>query len=548
MKFTFESQGTNTYLVYTVEPDNEIDTMSLGMLTNNKIAGLAPATFMQMDETKYIKYNVSSKVSVRQFFEGQVNRKKLLGVFNGIVDAMLSAEDYMIDIHTIILDLDCIFTDVSTCKTELVCLPLLNCSSGIEMVPFFKNILFSTQYDETENCDYVTAIINYLNRSNTLSLPDFKGLLNSLKGNEAPGRLMWDQNRVKAASAPIIQPVPQPFSQPVPQPMPQPMPQPISRQVSQPISKPISQPHGSPMDGSDNRGRIVVNQLTQPSEDVDDEQDETDDISLFYLLCHYSKENVERYKRKKEAGKGKNIKNDSKSSSDGTARNVKEKKEKQFANDFAIPGQSPAPIVAQNEWDDKRKASAEQNPSLQKNVGQNQNSYDNNSFVNSSNGQGSFGNNNVQYGSNNDRFIRQDYSEAEMPQLNQSYDSNYGETRPLGPSDATICMDDGTGTFGQAVSPYLINKKNGDKIIINKDVFRIGREVNYVDYCIQNNRAIGRSHAFIKSQNGKYYVVDTNSLNHTYVNGVEIKPQTETEITHGTELRFANENYEFKLY
>jgi hypothetical protein len=257
---------------------------------------------------------------------------------------------------------------------------------------------------------------------------------------------------------------------------------------------------------------------------------------------------VERYKRKKEAGKGKNIKNDSKSSSNGTARNVKEKKEKQFANNFAIPGQSPAPIVAQNEWDDKRKASAEQNPSLQKNVGQNQNSYDNNSFVNSSNGQSSFGNNNVQYGSNNDRFIRQDYSEAEMPQLNQSYDSNYGETRPLGPSDATICMDDGTGTFGQAVSPYLINKKNGDKIIINKDVFRIGREVNYVDYCIQNNRAIGRSHAFIKSQNGKYYGVDTNSLNHTYVNGVEIKPQTETEITHGTELRFANENYEFKLY
>lgn len=68
MKFTFENQGTNTYLVYTVQPEDTIDTMSLGMLTNNKILGLAPTQFMQMDTVKYIKYNVSARVSAKQFF------------------------------------------------------------------------------------------------------------------------------------------------------------------------------------------------------------------------------------------------------------------------------------------------------------------------------------------------------------------------------------------------------------------------------------------------------------------------------------------------
>ena len=97
MNFSFENQATITYLVYEIGENDVIDSMSLGMLTNNRISGLIPAVFTQMDSTRYIKYNISSKVSVKQFFEGQVNKRRLIGVFNGIVDAMLSAEDYMID-------------------------------------------------------------------------------------------------------------------------------------------------------------------------------------------------------------------------------------------------------------------------------------------------------------------------------------------------------------------------------------------------------------------------------------------------------------------
>ena len=104
MNFSFENQGTHTYLVYTVGEDDVIDSMSLGMLTNNKINGLAHTLFTQMDATKYVKYDVSAKISVKQFFAGRVNKKRLIGVFNGIVDAMLSAEDYMIDVNSILLE------------------------------------------------------------------------------------------------------------------------------------------------------------------------------------------------------------------------------------------------------------------------------------------------------------------------------------------------------------------------------------------------------------------------------------------------------------
>ena len=93
MNFTFETQGTNTYLVYAVDAEDTIDTMSLGMLTNNNIPGIAHAIFTQMDANKFIKYNVSAHISVKQFFSGPVNQKRLVGVFTGIVNAMLSAEE-----------------------------------------------------------------------------------------------------------------------------------------------------------------------------------------------------------------------------------------------------------------------------------------------------------------------------------------------------------------------------------------------------------------------------------------------------------------------
>ena len=126
MRATFENQGTNTYLVYTIDDTAELDTMSLGMLTNNKIPGIAEATFLQVDAEKYIKFNVSAKVSVSQLFSGPVNKKRLIGVFTGIIDAMLSAEDYMLDTNSLLLDLDHIFADVTTCEAVLVCLPIMN--------------------------------------------------------------------------------------------------------------------------------------------------------------------------------------------------------------------------------------------------------------------------------------------------------------------------------------------------------------------------------------------------------------------------------------
>ena len=77
---------------------------------------------------------------------------------------------------------------------------------------------------------------------------------------------------------------------------------------------------------------------------------------------------------------------------------------------------------------------------------------------------------------------------------------------------------------------------------------RIGKERSYVDYFIGDNTAISRSHANIITRDGVYFIVDTNSTNHTFVNGTMIQSNVETTITHGDTIRLANEDFEFKLY
>ena len=128
MNFTYENQGHNTFLVYELSDLEEIDSLSLGMLSANDIPNLLKVTFVQMDLKRYIKYNISSKISAKQLFMGTVNKRRLISVFSGIVNAMMAAEEYMLNTDMIMLDMDYIFTDVSSNDTVMICLPIQTCS------------------------------------------------------------------------------------------------------------------------------------------------------------------------------------------------------------------------------------------------------------------------------------------------------------------------------------------------------------------------------------------------------------------------------------
>lgn len=110
----------------------------------------------------------------------------------------------------------------------------------------------------------------------------------------------------------------------------------------------------------------------------------------------------------------------------------------------------------------------------------------------------------------------------------------------------TITLDEakpsGTVMLGSdSGMAYLMHR--GNHVMISHFPFSIGRNQG-MDYPI-NLPVVSQKHAVINSKNGKYYVVDENSANHTYINGRQIPPYTECEIQSEDVLRFANEDVQF---
>ena len=536
-KVGFERQGNATYLVYELGPEDAIDSMSLGMLMNNRIPGFAATVFTQMDNIKQVKCDVTARVPADQYLLGMINKKRLLGVFRGIIQAYLSAEDYMIDANAIQLELSSIFSDVASGETVMICIPVaVEGAAEPDLRSFLRNILFSAQYDERENRDYVAQIMSYLNGTPAFSIHEFKDLLDYVSLTPAvpvTDSVVLDSQREGYA----VTNFPETSYRTAPEP-------------ERPLEPPMPAPAPPP---------------EEPTEEVSEE----DKISLFYLLQHYNKENAAIYKQQKERKKSE------KESKKAEKKNGKKEPEpKAAARTFAVPGQGtpPAPIVkteqppAPKEVQQTPKQPGGYPGTVQSGP------------VQPGGYPGAAKPGPVQPGP----VQPGGYPGAAQPgpvqpggypapaQPGPVQPGGYpGAAQPGGypgpvqsapvstEKEETLYFPKDTGDetlfMGQEgqqsrLIPQLIRKRNGEKILIQKPVFRVGRDSDFNDYAIIENRFVGHGHCHILCRGGEYFVVDDNSKNGTLVNGTPIVPGEEVKIKHGDVICLADEEFEFKLF
>lgn len=116
----------------------------------------------------------------------------------------------------------------------------------------------------------------------------------------------------------------------------------------------------------------------------------------------------------------------------------------------------------------------------------------------------------------------------------------------------TVLSDDGISIQQiQQMQPVnyhfasLTRQVTGEKIELGKPSFVLGKNPEKSDYAVAGNTNISRVHAVITMRNGRYYVMDQNSTNGTFINGRIIKAGQETEILPGDCLMLANEEFIF---
>ena len=595
--FTYENQGQNTYLVYQFD-DRPIDTMALGMLTNNKIKGFAPDIYTEIDNQKFIKYNVSSHVTLSKLFMGDVRKMRLLKTFVNIVDAMQMLVAYMLDRRTIMLDRDYIYVDASTSDVSMICVPVVDEFAPIDEREFFKNIIFSVSFAANENGDYVARILAYLNSVELFQLQDFKKMLEGLM-SEQPAVGM--QNVQPAMGAPYMQNNPyqqtpagapaQPqmnmkpavMQQPVPPVQPQNRPTDIGQEpaiqnvyVSSGASaKDIKLAKREEMlkQQEEERAREMAKNPIAP-ENVDmgfavpgmstnqyaskpkaaapavpakkaskgkkNSGSSEDDISLFYLMQHYSKENKEKYKAAKERKKSGNTATEApvakKQASVIKPMAASAVQQPPVSNPYqAAPAQPQAPVM-NNPYQAapvQPQAPAMANP-YQAAPAQPQAPAMNSPYQTAP-------------AQPQAPVMNNPYPAPQMPAMGGMQD-DYDQTTLIKNTGNTD--DAGTTVLNAATKverhPYLYQVKNGRKIYLDKKTNRIGKNREVVDICIDGNPAISRCHAIFYRVDDACYIEDLNSTNGTFVDDQQITSNCKTMVRVGSRVKLGDEEFELR--
>ncbi len=362
---------------YLLKSNDRIDNLTLGMMVNNDIEGFLPVQPVQVENDRYFRYDITGLVTMKEYLGEYVKKDRLLKVFYGIANTIRESSEYMINWTSFSLERKEIYVNPENGDVRLLCLPLLTVINDGNICNFFKNVLFSSQFDLDENGDYVGKLITFLNPK-SYTLDKFIYELEDMLGLE----------------------------------------------------------HKEVVEEEDEEDTTVEAETEEDKSDADVEKEPAEDT------------------------------------------------EQEAAND-----------------DD-----TEIQPELEDNIAE-----------------------------TSDEVIDEKVTE-ETIEIDEVSGKD-AETEEVPP---TVSKPE--------IEPYLIRLSNNQEIKIDKDSFYIGKDEKNVDYCISDNLAIDDKHAYIIRHGKEYFVVDNNSKNHTYLNRVLIGTDEEIFIPHGAQLRFADEDFEFRMH
>lgn len=479
--FTYENQGAETLLVYHLDQEEHLDDFAKGMLQSNEMTGILRPSFVQRDMDQYLKFPVTSKIPLKDYLNGEMEKDTVLKLCISVTEAVQEVEEYMLTREKLILNPDYIFVDISKKEADFLYLPVDEYMTDIPVKEFFLYLLSHMRFQMSEDISYVAKLIHFLNDPKTWEFQDFQRYIKVLMEESAEPKLPPEtspqSNRpVEGLGVPLFE------QQDVPLPV-QLVPETQEtgaapeetgkkkkglfgkREKKEKPNKAVKGlAPGMEVPGMEIPGMPVPDRPA-PGPEVVLDVDENGKILMEQGQAEEKKKSgLFRFGKKKQNGK--------------------------TGNEIPEPVME-APLQAFQQ--------AVQQP-LQVSMGRGTSDDDNRTVI---------------MGGGND----------------------YGHTVVLGGGENTCAQ------MRQVVK--LTRRRNGQSMMINKEVFHIGREGSFADFFIGDNPAIGAAHADIFLDAGQYFVSDRNSLNHTYVNGSMVAAGQPRPLRSGDVITLADEDFDF---
>ena len=613
-------KGSATYAVYRVVDENaKVDHISQNMINNNQdeAIGLAPVQVEMFNGViQNILFDITGKISLKDFINMRVSQSTFKTMLINIIETIKNLDEYMIDIHQVLLNIDTVYINQIDNTISLLCVVLANHNENIDLFTFFKTVVENSHVETVVNVnerDYFHVAWNITRNPNGFSMDNLKKVL--LSGRVKP---IYNTNNVNT------EPTPQNGNSE----------QPPVKYNEPPVLtvKPVDIPKATPTITQQNQPQTPVPNAPQPF--VLGNHEEKKKGGLLGRIFGSKGDNESSSSPKNNVKQGtlsglKGMAAQNNNNSNSELRNTK-------AEDASVKSKAHSGGLARFKNGSVSESENNTGPSVMpnavpqnaaqfapQNIPQNMSQFTpqnipqntpqfapQQSVVNSvmlgdtssgttvlssmtfqggvklsDPGTSVLGNGGIAMTGNFPLNKQIDLSKpaqntpivdavdqsrhyqpqpvvpistnmnmAGVPNNSMNWNSgnemtntavNYGETTVLdgGMSGETTVLN--PSQLEQKPPAYLIRLKNNERIPITGNVFCIGKERSTVNYFISDNPAISRNHATIAFMINKYFIIDNNSTNHTFVDGKQIPTNFEVEIYNNMKIRLANEEFEF---
>ncbi len=555
--FKFESNGARTFLVYCLDENEKLDTLSMGMFENNNIKGLITPSYYQVDTDRYLKYDVTSKESLEVFIQRPVRKKNYLTFVSGVVGAFASAERYMMPIESFCMNNKYIYLSMGTYETSLIYLPIEDYREDFKLKDFLRQITSQIRTDASEDATYIANIFNILNDYSITKLEDMKRKIDELNIPQATEK---NRGPVGSVSRVAMNEEINKFKSPEAQ-----------VRSEEAVNDVIARREQAEREKINNNRNVINNQ--NPA------QAYNGGVNNNASPFGGQKQNQEVAEEKKEGLFGTFLKSLKKDKDVQKPAKPAQEPQKPSSNyGFSIPGQKntppqspmknnavPQPPMKNNAVPQPpMKNNAVPQPPMKNNGANNHSPFNfgNKGADKKGDSAGSPFNAPANPNANQPNAAHSPFTPPSAPNNNVMRETPPAppKSTPYGGNnnfdydvhtvvlendsfETTIVIDD---TKISKIEPRLVRKSTGETVKITNSFFKIGRSASDVDYTIAGNPYVGHFHAYISIENDRYFVVDNNSKNHTYVNGgAALTPNLKVEIRHGDVVTFSNEKFEF---
>ena len=539
ISFKVRNIGSEKYLSYILNDDCEFDEELLDYLEENKIPELIDIIYEEDDENDYLTYNVTGRTTVDALLSNTVNAEKILGIVRGVASGIVNLRDLGIPASYVILHKGFTYVNPVTYDVGMLCVPVeADANINAEFRTFVKDILTSVKYDDSEDCNYVARLLNLLN-TDKFTVRNFYSQLTELM--ESAGMQVEEK-----------------FLD-------------IDGDIS------VSQ---STVDTSPDTSMDDLPEYKDVSFGEDDGSEEEDDTvadvdSLFKDLTFDDSEKQEEGKSVSD-GIDMSVFDDS-VFDDLETENVDDDSDytEALTSDVEVPEpqepktQSSLTEVAQTTdgvMEVELERQEEQipvlistdevmdNPPVVKNIKINRAKIIQKAVVDAEESR---------IDNPTEQITAPQYmnGEAVEPETNMDPVTSKVETEEKKGTGSTVELTGGMNVVKDSDSevvaavskgvpkamPYIVRVNTGERVMINKAVFKIGKAGRGVDYHVGGNGAISKVHIIIYQREDGCYLKDNKTTNGTYLNGQRLDDNGEMKLSNDAMISIGGEDFIFKL-